>query len=203
MPTRWQIIRKTIEGISEAQDDYESLSGGSWLWEAPEYFTTVYITRSISRLEGEFYLTLESLVWQTIDDAGGVGRGRIPAAMRLGGNFDIVYWGRENPVAVIEVKKQIRDFSQIRDDLSRIIAILNRENTTFRYGIIAYFISTRDTAGETAEERLLNRIHSIENGAMQFALRRALRRIQGCYPATYNLQLDGDSAWTARAILVQ
>ena len=200
MPTRWQVIQNTIEGISKAQRDYESFSGGSWLWEAPEYFTTVYIARNISKLKGEFYLTLENLVWQTIDDAGGIGRGRIPQGMRLGGNFDIVYWGKDcYPRAIIEVKKQIRDFSQIRDDLSRIIAVLNRENTTFKYGIIAYYTSTRDKAQRTAEEHIINQIHSIESDARQFQG----GRIQGCYPATYNLQLDGDSAWTARAILVR
>ena len=36
------IAKKTRAGISKAQDDYEYWTGGSWLWEAPEYMVTVY-----------------------------------------------------------------------------------------------------------------------------------------------------------------
>lgn len=66
------IVDKTLKGIARAQDDYETWTGGSWLWEAPEYLVTSYIAREIATVEGyTYYLTLESGVKDALDFAGG------------------------------------------------------------------------------------------------------------------------------------
>ena len=60
------VIKKTLSGIAKAQRDYEAWSGGSWLWEAPEYMLTVYIAKELWTIPGSKYLTLESHVRRTL-----------------------------------------------------------------------------------------------------------------------------------------
>ena len=40
------IIKAIISSIEQAQEDYESWSGGDWLWNAPEYLLTTSIAKS-------------------------------------------------------------------------------------------------------------------------------------------------------------
>ena len=58
--------------LARAQRDYESWTGGDWLWQAPDYLLTTYIAREIAerRKDRTFYIALESNVGVSIDDAG-------------------------------------------------------------------------------------------------------------------------------------
>ena len=37
------IVKAAIKAVDKAHKDYESWSGGYWLWNAPEYLSTVYV----------------------------------------------------------------------------------------------------------------------------------------------------------------
>lgn len=82
--------------------------------------TTTYIAREISKIDDrQFGMYLEYGVQQAMSDAGGLGRGRPPRALRLTGDFDIVSWDVDIQVAVIEVKKQVhffRKYQQISNE---------------------------------------------------------------------------------------
>ena len=117
------VIKKTLSGIAKAQRDYEAWSGGLWLWEAPEYMLTTYIAKELWTIPGSKYLTLESNVRRTLEDAGGMGKGRISEAAREDGRSDIMLWWSSNdmPRAVIEVKNQVSDSAtEIKQDIKRI-----------------------------------------------------------------------------------
>ena len=47
-----RIIKATLVGIKKSQKQYETWSGGSWLWEAPEYLITINVANKISDLVG-------------------------------------------------------------------------------------------------------------------------------------------------------
>ena len=140
------IVEKTLEGIVRAQDDYETWTGGSWLWKAPEYLVTSYIAREISTIEeNACYVTLESNVKNAIRYSGGRS-GRPRSALRHRGKFDILLWWRSNharPRAVIEVKKHVSGFAAIKDDVARICAVLSRpkSKTSFQCGLVAFYTS--------------------------------------------------------------
>lgn len=56
------IVEATLSGIKKSQEQYENWSGGSWLWEAPEYLITINVAKKMSELAGSKYITLV-LLW--------------------------------------------------------------------------------------------------------------------------------------------
>ena len=197
------VIKKTLSGIAKAQKDYEAWSGGSWLWEAPEYMLTTYIAKELGTMPGSKYLTLESNVRGILEDAGGMGRGRIPEATRPGGRSDIVLWWSSNdkPRAVIEVKNQISDSAaEIKQDIKRISTMLRKRDNSFQCGLVAFYTSRRDREGdgEGAKSTIKDRLENIECET---------RNILGyrCRLSRHDskIRVNGDSAWVASILQIQ
>ena len=195
------IVKKTLAGISEAQEDYNYWTGGSWLWEAPEYMVTTYIAKHISDLkEKSFYLTLEHKVKDAIDIAGGLPVGRPHKTLRRDGKFDIlVWWANETPRAVIEVKKQVRGFSEVRADVSRICDILSIPDTTFRCGFIVYYTSKYKPG--SAKKYVSNRVVGVAKEVKKFTYEYGKRLKFKRYHR--EVEEDGsDDAWTAEVLKI-
>ena len=196
------LSRKRSPESSRPRKDYEAWSGGCWLWEAPEYMVTTYIAKEIWTMPGSKYLTLESNVRETVDEAGGFGRGRLRKNVRPGGRSDItLWWANSTPRAVIEVKNQISKVGGIEGDIDRIKSMLRNRDNTLKFGLMAFYTSRRDRGedGEQAksiiEEVWLERIES------------GTQEILG---DEYNLSrhdtaitVDGDSAWVASVLEIQ
>ena len=194
------IVNKTLAGISEAQKRYEYWTGGRWLWEAPEYMVTTYIAKHISGIEDKsFYLTLEHKVRDAIDKAGGLPPGKPLAVLRRNGKFDLlVWWANEKPRAVIEVKKQVKRFSDIEADVSRICAILSIPDTSFRCGFIAYYTSRGDHHGKSAKEVVSEKAEEIASRVKEVIKKDGLKFKR------YNRKAVGDDsdAWTAEVLKI-
>ena len=197
------VIKKTLSGIVKAQKDYEAWSGGLWLWEAPEYMLTTYIAKELWTISGSKYLTLESNVRGTLEDAGGMGRGKISEAARLGGRSDIVLWWSSNdmPRAVIEVKNQVSDSAtEIKQDIKRISTMLRKRNNSFRCGLVAFYTSKRDRKGdgEGARSTIKDRLEKIECETWNILGER-------CRLSRHDsrIRVDGDSAWVASVLQIQ
>ena len=196
------VIKKTLSGIAKAQRDYEAWSGGSWLWEAPEYMLTTYIAKELWTIPGSKYLTLESNVRSTLEDAGGMGRGKISEAARPSGRSDIVLWrSNDTPRAVIEVKNQVSDSAtEIKQDVTRISTTLRRRDNSFQCGLVAFYTSRRDREedGEGARSTIKDRLENIEYET---------RNILGgrCRLSRHDsrIRVDGDSAWVASVLQIQ
>ena len=190
------IIDKTLCGISKAQKDYESWSDGSWLWVAPEYMTTTYIAKKIATSIDKRSLTLEAGVSKSIEEAGGLGRGAVSDDLRLGGRFDIlVRWANRKPKAIIEVKKQPTKFSDIEEDIQRIIRVLKREKTTFRCGLIAYYTSRHDESG-SVKECIKKRVKDIEKETCDLIEKEKGLKFKQ-YPSDPKPEGDSYDAWIA------
>ena len=196
-------IKKTLSGIAKAQRDYEAWSGGFWLWQAPEYMLTTYIAKELWTVPGSKYLTLESNVRRTLEDAGGMGRGKISEATRPDGRSDIVLWWRSNdtPRAVIEVKNQVSDSAiEIKQDIKRISTTLRKRDNSFQCGLIAFYTSRRDRKGdgEGARKTIKDRLNKIEEVTQKIlAKEHRLSRHDS------RIRVDGDGAWVASVLQIQ
>ena len=192
-----KIVAKTLEGIARAQHDYKTLSGGYWLWMAPEYFVTSCIAREIRTVGCHtYYLTLESGVRDTTY-AGGRRSGKPPSALRLNGKFDIVlWWGNDHPRAVIEVKKQVHGFSAIRSDVARVCTILSqpRPPSSFQCGLVVFYASKYLEGRPNEVESWLNdRLERMRSSTQEFVGRKGLKLHWRARP----MEREEDSAWTA------
>lgn len=196
------IVQKTLAGISEAQKKYEYWTGGRWLWEAPEYMVTTYIAKHIADIEDKtFYLTLEHKVRDAIKAARN--NGKLPVGqplkhLRLKGKFDVlVWWANDTPRAVIEVKKKVARFSDIEADVSRICAILNIPDTSFRCGFIAYYTSKYDKHG-LAKDLVNDRVKEVAKDVKLFANQNGMKfkRYSG------KVKGDDSDAWTVEVLKI-
>jgi hypothetical protein len=194
------ILDKTLEGIAQAQKDYAKWTDGDWLWNAPEYLLSTFIAHNISKIKGAKYLTLENSAKSAIEDAGARGKGRLHSKMRANGRFDILlWWGSYDPRAVIEVKNQINNADAIRNDLLRIKEVLKRKrnDSSFQFGIVAYYTSTIDSREFSARERINKRIKKIFEDAKNIVGEEF--RVK---PFNKRVQVEDDSAWVAAALLI-
>lgn len=193
------IAENTLGGISKAQIDYETLSGGYWLWKAPEYLVTTYIARHISTINYRtFYLTLENNVTSGIKDAGGWGKGRLRKDLRPDGKFDmLLWWANDKPRAVIEVKNQVTGFSHIKADISRICATLSRHNT-IRCGFIAYYTSFSKGKRKSARDRVITRVDGVASKVNELAKqeKKKFKRYPG------KVVGDDNDAWSAEVLKI-
>ena len=105
---------------------------------------------------------MEDPIEEAIRDAGGWGRGQIPAAvLRKGrsrkGKFDIVLSdSRSNtPFAIIEVKKAAGP-ADVKSDAERICAVLNRPTFAIKWGMLALVVPGQDAEGNVGylEDRI-------------------------------------------------
>jgi len=197
------VVKATLNGIKKSQKKYESWTGGDWLWNAPEYMITTNVAEEISKINGPKYLTLENSAKRALDDAGAGGRGKIHSKVRINGRFDILlWWGGGDPRALIEIKNQISNIgSESKKDLERIQSVLSRksENSTFQFGIFAFYTSTHDARGVTSKEKLDARLLKILKEARQLLHKSDLTVTL----KNTEIVTDGDSAWVAGALIIK
>ena len=192
------IVAHALQGIVNAQDDYEDWSE-CWLWEAPEYLVTTYIAREISKIDDrQFWMYLEYSVRQAINDAGGLGSGRPPNALRLKGKFDIVLWDDDVQTAVIEVKNQVHWFSEISADIERICVAMNRQEN-IQLGLVAFYTSKylegeEARVGEVVEDRMSRIVYDAEKAVK--------RREMNLVSHATDIQTVDDSAWAATVLQI-
>lgn len=152
-----QIEEAVVQGIQCAQKKYLEWSNGDSLYYAPEYFITMNIAEQIIGLEGPKFVTLEYNAKYTLEDAGALGRGRLSNDLRANGRVDIVVWyGKEKPRAVIEIKKFAYDTQNYEKDIHRIKKMLqhNHLKSSLQFGIFAYYDEAVDGKRKTAQQAL-------------------------------------------------
>ena len=132
-----EVIHK---GIHEAEKDNYDWNTGTCLLNAPEYLMTVYIARLLGKIDGAKYITLESNPEVALIDSGATRKkGPLPSAIRKDGRMDImIWWGNDSPRAIIEVKRNVYSMSTIRSDIERIKGVLNRQDSSFQFGAVAF-----------------------------------------------------------------
>lgn len=197
-----KIIKAALNGVKNAQDTYEKLSGGYWLWEAPEYLATVCVAKELGELSGAKYVTLENSTHSAIKDAGARGRGKLHHDLRAGGRTDILLWSsNETPRVPIEIKIQVTSAKKIICDAKRIekMVLRRKSETSIEFGMIVYYISLRDSKnGRTANEKINSRIDKIIDD-----VRSEIGNQCNISQSTSKIITEGDSAWAAVALVIK
>ncbi len=196
------IIDAILDGFIEAQRSYEKWSGGFWLWQAPEYFITSTVAKCISELDGAKYITLENGSTTALVDAGAKGKGRLPGDIREKGKVDILlWWGKNTPRAIIELKNQIYSTGQYEKDIKRIGKFLkiNSHKSSIQFGVFAFYESATTGCFKTATEKVNDRIKNV--------LKKCKFFLGSDYIATLHVtelceELE-NNAWKAACILIK
>ncbi len=140
-----KIITKSIlEGIKKAENDYRDWSDGDWLWRAPEYLLTVYVSKQLAKLKYNKFITLENSTKDAIEIAGAKGKGNLHSNIRANGRVDILlWWGKGDPRAVIEIKNGVYGYKKIEKDVSRICHMLTRKSkkSSLQFGVISFYMA--------------------------------------------------------------
>jgi len=150
-----KIITACNQGIIQAHNNYKEMSGGSWLWYAPEYFITTFIALEIHKQPGAKRVIVEHGAKQALIDAGAAGKGKFHPNIRSNGRVDILLsWANGKPRGIIEVKNRIFNKSQYENDIKRIKHILLRkkQENSIQFGIFTFYTVTRDSSQRSADK---------------------------------------------------
>ncbi len=147
--SRKEITDGVIKGIVKASKDYDYMTGGDWLDEAPEYFIVVKIAECLSKIDKPGYIFLEQNEKRTLKDAGAL-RGKPHKELKDYGRYDLlVAWGADRaPRAIIEVKTRLYSFHEnARHDVVNICKALARGNGDSRIdmSVFAFYTSVGET----------------------------------------------------------
>lgn len=195
------VVSACLEGITNAQNQYVSMSGGDWVYWAPEYFITSSIAQSLHNTSGRKYITIENGAYDALYCAGAVGQGRLHRDIRPSGRFDLLlWWAKRHPRAVIEVKNRVYNRSQYESDLKRIVAVINRkkDNSTMEFGIFAFYSATGNSSKKSSRDILEKRKENIENNAKKIIGKQFKVALHAS-----EIIVDSKQAWFAGCILIQ
>jgi hypothetical protein len=150
-----------VSAVQAAFKLHWQFTGGLPLTFAPEAFIQGQIALELYKLN--MFVTLESMVYETLTDAGAEMRGR--SMKRANGRLDLVTWWKNgSPRHLIEVKK-LRHKEAVSADAERIRAILRRGGST-RQGLIVLYADAKkpetvlrriEYAGNSTESKLVAR----------------------------------------------
>jgi hypothetical protein len=148
-----------LEGIEEANIDYQDLSGGSWLCDyGAESFLVCHLLKkglSVARESSSKACATMEQSFMDIAKCSGANKKRGPLPAVLNGNFraDIVYWrNSDRPFGVVEVKRKWNADLCIAD-IRRLEALIDRCGSecsgTLQFACLAVFLArAKDPHGE-------------------------------------------------------
>jgi len=195
------VVDICLEGVVSAQKQYCDMSGGYWVCWAPEYFITTSIAQSLYKAKGSKYVTIENDVYDALNYAGAVGKGRLHVDIRSGGRFDLLlWWAKGDPRAVIEVKNRVFNKTQYESDLKRITAVLKRkkQESTMEFGAFVFYTATDDSSTKNSHAILDQRILTIQKNAQDIVGNEFKASLH-----TSDILIDNESGWFAGCILVE
>lgn len=195
-----EIVQGALNGVVKAQKSYAEWSGGEWLWQAPEYVTTVFVAQEIAKLDGAKYVTVEHGTKSAMTEAGAIGQGKLHHKIRAGGRFDILlWWADETPRAPIEVKCQVVNVEKIKADMQRLeeVVLRKKEDSTFQFGMMVFYTSCNDNNGFTAKEILEKRLENIEADCKKLVASCSVKM------SSSKIYTDDEGAWVAAAIVLK
>ena len=160
------ISKEIIRGVKNAWNEYYKISGGEWLYSAPEYFLVVKIFQSLAN-NLALLLDLEKNVYDLLWDSNAKSKGKYPKCIRKEGKSDIVVWWKGGyPRGVIEVKVLRKNsYGEVKSDLCRIREILRlakkqKDSCSLQFVAICVY-TDYDDVGDIAYEKVKVRLDNI------------------------------------------
>lgn len=196
-----EVVDATLLGIEKSYFEYKCWSADEWLWRAPEYFLTVNIAKEIWNLNGPKYITLEDNIKDTLHSAESKIKGRLSQYMRSNGRADIILWwgNKGTPRAIIEVKHRVYKFTNIQEDLDRIIEVLKKESH-LQFSITTFYMDKNYKTGNVFE-KLERQILNIFEQSKEYLAIYSKNLIPIIY---YNIHPeDNQNVWASVVILIK
>lgn len=158
------VIDAILNGIEDAEKAYEQWSGGASLAFTAEHLINAFIAKSIMQVSGAKFITVEDSCKYAIEKACIGRKGKIAKATRANGRIDLLlWWAKDKPRAVIEVKNNVYNYKgQCAADIDRIarLLLIGAENS-LQFGIFAFYSSVDDGKVKTATEKLEHRYQTV------------------------------------------
>jgi len=145
-----EILTASLKGVNNAFRKYHKWSNGQWLNMAPESFIQAEIANCLSKICP--YITLEDTVGNLLEDADAELRGPKPRNSASGRMDIIVWWAKDKPRILIEVKKAWSDYA-LSYDAKRLRQLLNKGGSIQKGLLVAY---THAKKAEKIETRFKN-----------------------------------------------
>lgn len=137
--SKWSIVDCCLNGVHDAAQFYDEISGGIPLNEAPESLIQTEILRQLARQC--HFVTVESSVQWLLSCADAERRGQI--VRNKSGRIDIVVWhATDTPRYLIEVKKAWGSFD-LNSDAHRLRRLLGRGGTFHKGLLVAYLTAAK------------------------------------------------------------
>jgi len=152
-------------------------------------------------MAGAKYVTLETNVHRTLKDAQGTTCGAPNKSLKKNGPGDSgVLWGNGSPPADVEVKNNVWSYAQIREDIKRVgsVVLQNKENSSFQFGLIAFYSSCIDNTRTKARQQLKRRTSTL--------LARSQEHVPtgiAVHIARGTIHVVQDSAWVATCLVLK
>lgn len=193
------IIQAVLDGIEDAEKTYEQWSGGEWLAYSAEHVISGFVARSIMKIPGSQYLTIEQRCRDAIESACGKRRGKLAQASRPDGRIDLLlWWAKDSPRAVVEIKNNVYNYNgQCEADVDRIANLLLMSNTTLQFGLFVFYSSADDGKIKKATDKLTGRFRNVLSRA-RVAWGKSLR-VSGIL----KLHEYGNGAWAGACIIMK
>jgi len=153
------IQQACIYGIRTSFNEYSNWHEAR-LSHAPEYLLNINIAKQLYAEYGDKYISLESNVRDIVNELDIKENQDFFNKVRINGKFDLVLWSykKNRPKVIIEVKQNINNFLNIKQDIDRIVSFLEQESK-MKFGISTFFIDYQCKVN--AKENLKNNIDEI------------------------------------------
>lgn len=198
--TEERILQAINKGMIEACDRHHRMTGGAWLWAAPEYLSTVHIAEEISALDEGHLVELEVDVKALTHQAGPRLRGRKPAAVREGGRVDIaLYWKNGSPRAIIEVKRFATWMTPLNRDLDRLMRLYqNAHETSLSFAVLTATVEVEGKTTDAARKKVELSREKIRKAVEAYTEGRFAARL-----CDSDIRDEGVYAWSPVVILLK
>ena len=201
-----ELVQAMICSGEKAVENFSFISGGEWFDEAPEYFLTTHIARSVGN-QGNTYALLEVPVGQTRKKAGASRRGRAAQHERRNGRFDLVFYSADgSPRVPVEIKSPVWSATKqkIYPDIDRLSsALIANNDSTFQFGVFLFYasVSKPERKHDNASQRMRKLLERFKDTAIGRAEEKGAKVI--LIPGSVHKGKEvEDGAWSIAALVI-
>lgn len=192
-----------FDAYEESRNEYLEWSGGSQLWEAPEYLINVNIAKQFAQRGLENFLLFEMNALDALKQSRSKFKGIVSKDWRPDGKIDIMLYDSHSnfPLAPIEVKNLVANVNCISNDVRRVSRFVSNSHgvNRIKFGIVSFYSGSDSSRSvNDAKRKLANRIKAIENQARAFCHKNV-----DLYLKSTGIKSFAKSEWVVGALVLE
>lgn len=194
------IVEAILAGIADARHTYAAWTRnvGYFAW-APEYLITVSVAKAVWEWCPPVTVWPEFRLMDAIREAG------LPDHPALAGRLDgnrradlLLYREASRPHAIVEVKRNVENWSRIAPDVERMRSLVAGGDSSFQLGVVAFNCTLLGRHGDKGAAVLKDRLSRMAEAADELCL-------PGwrCTLSARGVNYDGHEYWSAGAVVLE